>query len=574
MGTRKWGKFTGILTGLVMLGMALGGVLVPGAGLSPAYAAGYDEVKLTTGDAAAGDLFGHSVAISGDTAVIGAYYDDDAGENSGSTYVFVRSGTAWSQQAKLTAGDAATGDWFGFSVAISGDTTVIGAIGDDDGGTESGSAYVFVRSGTSWSQQAKLTASDAAAGDYFGFSVAINGDTAVIGAAYADDGGINSGSAYVFVRSGTTWSQQQKLKAGDAAAGGHFGYSTAISGDTAVIGAYGDNESGLDSGSAYVFVRSGTSWSQQQKLKAGDAAAYDEFGKSVAISGDTAVIGAYLDDDNDKIASGSVYVFVRSGTAWSQQAKLTAGDANIGDEFGWSVATSGDMAVISAVGDDDGGEASGSAYVFVRSGAAWSQQAKLTASDAARDDQFGISVAISGDTAAIGAFADDDGSSDINYNSGSAYVYTLLQGSGTVTCTVMPRLLSITVADGSVVYGDVDLGATKSTLGLQPVDTQTITNTGNMDEKIEVKCSDAINGIIWQLVASSDTERPDEFAHQWSGNGGGIWSDFDPGHGYGTLNPSLAPAGTQPLDLKIYMPTSTSDTLQKSITVTVLATTP
>ncbi len=209
--------------------------------------------KLTSGDAATNDEFGYSVAISGDTAVVGAPYDDDAGSDSGSAYVFVRSGASWSQQAKLTAGDAAAGDEFGYSVAISGDTAMVGAYADDDGGSESGSAYVFVRSGASWSQQAKLTAGDAAADDWFGFSVAISGDTAVAGANGDDDAGAYSGSAYVFVRSGASWSQQTKLTAGDAAADNEFGYSVAISGDTAVVGAHLDDDGGSDSGSAYAF---------------------------------------------------------------------------------------------------------------------------------------------------------------------------------------------------------------------------------------------------------------------------------------------------------------------------------
>jgi hypothetical protein len=203
----------------------------------------------------------------------------------------------WSEQQKLTASDAAWNDDFGTSVALSGDTAVVGAPFDDDAGSASGSAYVFVRSGTRWSQQQKLTASDAAPNDDFGLAVALSGDTAVVGA--------ENNSAYVFVRSGTRWSEQQKLTASDAAAGagGFFGNSVAVSGDTAVVGAYADVDAGGDSGAAYVFVRSGTRWSEQQKLTASDAAAGIRFGNSVAVSGDTAVVGAYADD--------SAYVFVR-----------------------------------------------------------------------------------------------------------------------------------------------------------------------------------------------------------------------------------------------------------------------
>ncbi|WP_095987402.1 DUF7507 domain-containing protein [Cystobacter fuscus] len=371
-----------------------------------------EQAKLTASDAAAFDNFGWSVALSGDTAVVGAP-DDDTG--AGSAYVFVRSGTAWSQQAKLTASDAAALDSFGTSVALSGDTAVVGAYGDDTAaGEDAGSAYVFVRSGTTWSQQAKLTASDAVAFDRFGSSVALSGDTAVVGARGDDTAaGSETGSAYVFVRSGTAWSQQAKLTASDAAAGDLFGWSVALSGDTAVVGAPDDD---TGAGSAYVFVRSGTAWSEQAKLTASDAAALDSFGTSVALSGDTAVVGAPNDDTAAGSETGSAYVFVRSGTAWSQQAHLTASDAAAGDFFGWSVAISGDIAVVGAYADDTAaGQQAGSAYVFVRSGTAWSQQAKLTASDAAAFDSFGVSVAISGGTVVVGALGD----------AGSAYVYVL-----------------------------------------------------------------------------------------------------------------------------------------------------
>ncbi|MSQ08671.1 MAG: hypothetical protein EXR44_05165, partial [Dehalococcoidia bacterium] len=203
----------------------------------------------------------------------------------------------WTQQQKLTASDGAANDFFGYSVAVSGDTAVVGAWGDD---SAKGSAYVFTRSGSTWTQQQKLTASDGAAIDYFGYSVAVSGDTAVVGA-YGDDS--YKGSAYVFTRSGSTWTQQQKLTASDGAANDYFGGSVAVSGDTAVVGAYGDDS---EKGSAYVFTRSGSTWTQQQKLTASDGAANDFFGWSVAVSGDTAVVGARSDDSS----KGSAYMFV------------------------------------------------------------------------------------------------------------------------------------------------------------------------------------------------------------------------------------------------------------------------
>ncbi len=377
-----------------------------------------EEFKLTASDATQYDNFGQSVAISGDVAVVGAYANDDAGSSSGSAYVFVRNGNTWEEQAKLTASDAAKNDYFGYSVALSGDVAVVGAYRDDDAGSSSGSAYVFVRDGNTWGQQTKLTASDAAAGDQFGYSVAISGEVVIVGAERDDDAGGSSGSAYVFVRNGNTWGQQTKLTASDAVIGDEFGYSVAISGDMAIVGANDDDDAGSRSGSAYVFVRNGNTWRQQAKLTASDAAQYDEFGSSVAISGDVAVVGAYWDDDAGS-ASGSAYVFVRNVGMWEEQAKLTASDAVIGDRFGYSVAISGDVAVVGAYLDDDAGSSSGSAYVFVRDGNTWEEQAKLTASDAAQSNLFGYSVALSGDMVIVGAYGDDAAGPW----SGSAYVY-------------------------------------------------------------------------------------------------------------------------------------------------------
>ncbi|MCB9336650.1 MAG: hypothetical protein H6577_00820 [Lewinellaceae bacterium] len=380
--------------------------------------------KLTASDGATDDQFGWSVSLSGDYALIGAYGDSGNGNGSysGSAYVFVRSGTAWTEQAKLTASDGASGDFFGNSVSLSGDYALIGAYQDDDNGNLSGSAYVFVRSGTTWTEQAKLTASDGAANDWFGNSVSLSGDYALIGAT-KDSGNGNgsySGSAYVFVRSGTAWTEQAKLTASDGAANDWFGNSVSLSGDYALIGAYGDsgNGNGFSSGSAYVFVRSGTAWTEQAKLTASDGATDDQFGWSVSLSGDYALIGAY-GDDNNVADSGSAYVFVRSGTTWTEQAKLTASDGAANDWFGWSVSLSGDYALIGAYRDDNNVADSGSAYFFVRSGTTWTEQAKLTASDGATDDQFGWSVSLSGDYALIGASYDDDNGD----NSGSVYVF-------------------------------------------------------------------------------------------------------------------------------------------------------
>jgi hypothetical protein len=380
-----------------------------------------DEYKLTASDGFPNDMFGSFVSISGDYAIVGAYGDDDNGYNSGSAYVFERSGSSWTQVAKLTASDGAADDNFGFGVSISGDYAIVGAYGDDDNEPNSGSAYIFERSGRSWTQVAKLTASDGAALDGFGLGgVSISGDYAIVGAHGDDDNGSNSGSAYIFERSGRSWTKVAKLTTSDGAAFKLFGVDVSISRNYAVVGASGDDNDyiGNSSGSAYVFERSGNSWTQVAKLTASDGAEYDAFGH-VSISGDYAIVGAMGDNENGQ-NSGSAYIFERIGSSWTQVAKLTASDGAAYDHFG-SVSISGDYAIVGAYGDDDRyGYKSGSAYIFKRSGSSWTQVAKLTASDGAAH-KFGIHVSISGDYAIVGTFKD--------YNSdalpGSAYIYNL-----------------------------------------------------------------------------------------------------------------------------------------------------
>jgi hypothetical protein len=372
--------------------------------------------KLTASDSAAGDEFGWPVCLDGDTVLIGANGDDDNGADSGSVYVFTRSGTTWTEQQKLLASDGAAGDYFGCRIALSDDTALITALSDE----ESGSVYVFTRSGTTWTEQQKLTASDAAAGDAFGIGVALSGDTALIGAFQDDDKGFNSGSVYVFTRSGTTWTEQQKLLASDGAAYDDFGHSISVEDNTALIGTESSDQ-GTYSGSVYVFIRNDTTWTEQQKLLASDGAAGDWFGLSaISLSGDTVLIGANNDDDKGS-NSGSAYVFARSGTTWTEQQKLLASDGAAEDQFSYhAVSLDGDTAFIGAFQDDDKGSNSGSAYVFTYNGTTWGEQQKLLASDGAAGDNFGWPISLDGNTVLIGANGDDDNGT----NSGSAYVFT------------------------------------------------------------------------------------------------------------------------------------------------------
>jgi len=333
-------------------------------------------------------------------------------------------------QPKLYASDAASNDYFGSSVSLYGDTALIGAFFDV---YYSGSVYVFTRSSAdgTFTQQSKLYASDAASGDFFGSSVSLYGDTALIGAKDDNDNNeLSSGSVYVFTRSSAdgTFTQQSKIHANDAASDDSFGSSVSLYGDTALIGAIGDDDNNLSrSGSVYVFTRSSAdgTFTQQSKIHASDAASIDSFGSSVSLYGDTALIGAYYDSDNNLYYSGSVYVFTRSSAdgTFTQQSKIRASDAASGDRFGFSVSLYGDTALIGAYYDSDNNLSySGSVYVFTRSSAdgTFTQQSKLYASDAALGDRFGSSVSLYGDTALIGAYYDNGNNLS---NSGSVYVF-------------------------------------------------------------------------------------------------------------------------------------------------------
>ncbi len=409
------------------------------------------QAKLLASDKANADSFGWSVSLSADsnTAIVGAVFDDDSGTtDNGAAYVFIRSGGVWTQQAKLLASDKASGDYFGCSVSLTtdGNIAVIGAIGEASSGTtENGAAYVFIRSGSLWGQQAKLLASDKTDFDKFGASVSISADGvyALIGAYGDDDSGtIENGAAYVFKRMGNSWNEQDKFLASDKATGDMFGYSVALSGDgsTALIGAHYEDDSGTtDNGAAYIFRIYGGPSGQQAKLLASDKADSDNFGYAVSFSadGNTAVVGAYNENDSGTTDNGAVYIFTGSGSTWTQQAKLLASDKADGDIFGSSVSVSanGNALVIGAYDESDSGTTgNGAAYVFSRSGSIWTQQGKLLAADKADNADFGWSASISGDgnTTLIGSrYQDEAGLTD----NGAAYVFVTIPPTPTPTAT-------------------------------------------------------------------------------------------------------------------------------------------
>ena len=374
-----------------------------------------EKQKITASDAASSDRFGISVSLSvdGSTALVGA---QGKSSYTGAAYIFTKSGSTWTQQAMITASDAALSDSFGCSVSLSSDgsTALVGAQAKS---SNTGAAYIFTRSGSTWTQQSKLTASDATTSDYFGWSVSLSADgsTALVGAYFKST---QTGAAYIFTKSGSTWTQQAMITASDAAEGDRFGYSASLSADgsTALVGAYYKSSY---TGAAYIFTRSGSTWTQQQKITASDAAADDQFGTSVSLSGDgsTALVGAYYKSSY----TGAAYVFTRSGSTWTQQQKITASDATTNDYFGASVSLSSDGST-ALVGAQGKSSYTGAAYIFTRSGSTWTQQQKITASDAAGNDYFGNAVSLSADgsTALVGAYQEDPGNIS---TAGSAYFY-------------------------------------------------------------------------------------------------------------------------------------------------------
>jgi len=413
-------------------------LLVIRAGGATAQCDPLETAKLLASDGAASDQFGAAVAISGDVAIVGARHDGDFGALSGSAYIFRRHESGdWVEIATLTASDAHAGQQFGWNVDIEDDLAVIGAPGDDSLAFQAGAVYVFRHIGSDqWVEIEKLTASDGQAWDTFGYSVAISDDHLIVGALWDDDLGAQSGSAYIFRedKSGN-WIESDKINASDGAIEDYFGLDVAIDGDTAIVAAPRDDDLGSQSGSAYIFRDNGAgNWIQIDKLNASDGGADDDFGYQVSISGDIAMASAPDADSSD----GAVYVFRDDGAGdWTQSAKITASDFQINQQFGASVEVRDGHAVI--------GTFRSSAYFFLSAGPTqWVEIKKVTASDGWLGDQFGFSADLSGEHAIIGAFRDDDNGSE----SGSAYIFEL-----NCETSIPATLTDFTIAFGSLISG-------------------------------------------------------------------------------------------------------------------------
>lgn len=348
------------------------------------------EDAILTNAGGRAERLGYRVAISGDRAILSAHQNHDVSLYAGAAYVYRFDGFSWVEEQQLTASDGATVDGFGASVAISGDTAIVGA--DRQFSTTPGQAYIFRFNGSGWVEEQKLVPSNGAPGDSFGVSVAINGDVAIVGAYETDDA---VGAAYVFRFEDGSWVEEQKLVAADGLAGDLFGTSVAVDNDVAVIGAQATDElPGTNVGAAYVFRFNGSGWIEEQRLGASDARWTAHFGCSVSISDQTVLVGAR--------SAADAYVFRFDGISWVEEQKLEGR----GYSFGHSVAISDDVAVVGAYQEDNDSDSAGAAYIYRFDGLSWVETQRLTASNAVADGWFGYSVAIDNGTPLIGSAND------------------------------------------------------------------------------------------------------------------------------------------------------------------------
>lgn len=378
--------------------------------------------KICPDDGFAGDEFGVFVSISGDYALVGASAAQVEGTVCGAAYIFKNESGSWVQQAKFIPDIPDNDDMFGKILKIDGDYALVAAYNDDDMGSNAGAAYIYKRTGENWAFQDKIYADDAVAFDIFGVAADIKGDRAIIGAFGDDDNGFFSGSAYVFARQGDEWIQEAKLLPSDGATDDKFGRSVAIDDDLAVVCGVLDDENGEESGSVYIFRRNGSVWTEEAKITPDDGDENDRFGRSISIAGDYVAISAAQKDEHGMDGSGSAYVFKNEGGQWFQQSKLVPDDLGEGDLMGYCISSNEDFVAISAHLNDEMASDAGAVYLFQRNGDQWSETAKLTAEFPGEMDHFGICVDISGSTLIVGAPLDQ---SDDGIECGVAYVYDL-----------------------------------------------------------------------------------------------------------------------------------------------------
>jgi hypothetical protein len=413
------------------------GGLVVGSVIATAAHAQWDGVQMLHSGAVTNDGAGSAVDVNRDAMIVGVSgFDLPSKSGAGAAVIFRWQGTTWVEEARLTASDAAAGDRFGTSVAIQGNTAVVGSyLHDLPSKTDAGAVYVFQRSGTTWTQVAKLTASNSAANDNLGISVDLDGDTILAGAWFKQSLFAQQGAAYVFTRSAVgLWTQQAQLTDIGGSASDWFGNRVALEGDTAVIASPGDDVIFTDRGSVQIYTRSGTTWTRRTALDPGLGAASDFFGSSVSIHNGSVAVGAPGNDITASGNEGAAYVFTGSGATWSLQQKLTRSGAAVGDSLGGAVAIRGDT-VVCGVANFDGivGTNQGMGVSFTRSGTTWAASEIFMPNETQAQANFGSAVAMSDEFVAVGAT--NWSRPGANF-SGAAYAFRRVDGVPAKTLTL------------------------------------------------------------------------------------------------------------------------------------------
>jgi hypothetical protein len=428
-----------------------------------------EHQKLLASDGAEGDKHGISTCIDGDIAIVGAYEEGTNGDFSGAAYVYSRNqggSNNWGEVKKLLAPDGDINDRFGFYVSLSGSTAAVGAPWDSDNGAQSGAVYIFNKDEgglDNWGFVRKVTQSDGVMGDYFGYSLSLSEDKLLVGAYFDDDNGSQSGSAYIYYQNTggiNNWGEVQKITSSDGSSNDHFGVSVSLNGSTALIGARFDDDNGANSGSAYIFEQDEggvNNWGEVEKLISDDGSNYDQFGISVSVEGDLALVGCHLDDDLG-LNAGAAYVFGRDeggNDNWGQVDKLLPSDGMADDQFGISVSLSGPTALVGShqanVPDDN----EGAAYFFgqdVGGNGQWGESQKISSATASPDCYFAYSVSLSDSTGITGAWND----SELGAESGAAFIFgpELSDLPGCMDATACNYNPDASVSDGSCEYLD------------------------------------------------------------------------------------------------------------------------
>ena len=418
---RSWKRLSAPVTSALLITLLT--LFAPARSVMTQSSLTFTQTKLLAADAAQYDYFGLSVAVKGDTAIVGAYGKSDLARNAGAAYVFTRNAGSWTQQARLGTSTPLIDAYLGATVATNGSYTAAGAPYASVGAQNDGVVYLF--SNATWQQQTILLPNDPDLLSQFGSALAINNNTLFVGAPMHDSFGVNAGAVYVFAFDGLSWVQRQKLIGADTVPGDRFGSALALNDNWLAVSAPLHSSPGGPGGAVYLFQFDGVSWVQRYKVGAPDTIAGDRFGSALALDDGWLAVSAPLHRFVGS-ASGAVYLFEFNGTAWAQRQKLVASDTAGSDQFGSALALENRRLVVGAPLHNSNGPASGAVYIFERATTTWIERAKLIGSDTNAGDRLGGSISIDGNTILVGAYGD----TAAGPATGAAYVFAEVTGSG------------------------------------------------------------------------------------------------------------------------------------------------